>query len=180
MEAGERQALQQAMARLSDGERDAFPAVFAALWPVLRAFAARALRDGPLAEDAAQAALLRVFARASEFDASRDALAWALGVAAWEVRTLRRRAERRREHVDKEEAALALAAHGPTPEEALSERQLAIAAAELLGTLRPADAETLAAMARGERPPIAAASFRKRVERALSRLRAAWRARHGA
>jgi hypothetical protein len=40
-----------------------------------------------------------------------------------------------------------------------------------LGTLRPEDAETLRLYARGERAAIAAATFRKRVERALRRLK---------
>ena len=42
---------------------------------------------------------------------------------------------------------------------------------ERLGTLRPADAETLRLYARGERGAVAGATFRKRVERALRRLR---------
>ena len=50
---------------------------------------------------------------------------------------------------------------------------------EALGTLRPEDAETLRLYARGERPSLAAATFRKRVERALTRLRAVWRTTDG-
>ncbi len=56
------------------------------------------------------------------------------------------------------------------------ERERALAAA--LATLRPADAETLLAYARGERPDLPGPTFRKRVERALVRLRAAWRLNH--
>src|SRR2546425_10904070 len=95
VEGGERAELRRLMARLADGDRAAFGPAFALLWPRLRAFAARyvAVAD---AEDAAQAALLRVFSRASEYDPERDALAWALGIAAWECRTLRRKRERRR------------------------------------------------------------------------------------
>ena len=40
---------------------------------------------------------MRLFARASEFDADRDALSWALGITSWEVRSWRRRQQRCRE-----------------------------------------------------------------------------------
>jgi len=50
---------------------------------------------------------------------------------------------------------------------------------DALGTLRPEDAETLRLYSRGERTHVAAATFRKRVERALARLRAAWRTTDG-
>jgi DNA-directed RNA polymerase specialized sigma24 family protein len=42
-------------------------------------------------------ALIRVFLRAAEFDASRPALPWVLGVVANECRTLRSKTQRRRE-----------------------------------------------------------------------------------
>src|SRR5215813_612631 len=84
------------MARLADGDRSAFSTVYQALWPVLRAFVARQL-PMPDSEDAAQEALLKVFARASEFDPERDALSWALGIAAFEIRSTRKRSLRRRE-----------------------------------------------------------------------------------
>lgn len=143
------------------------------LWPQLRAFAGRFAGEAD-GDDAAQAAILKVFSRASEYDRERDALAWALGIAAWECRTLRRRRERRRE-----ELALAseAAAGGPSPEEAAVERDLRQAAESVLGTLRPIDIETIAAAASGRRAK--GATFRKRLERALARFRLAWRARHG-
>ena len=80
MEGGERAELRRLMQRLADGDRGAFSPAFALLWPRLRAFAVRYVgaADG---EDAAQAALLRVFSRAGEYDGDRDALAWALGIA---------------------------------------------------------------------------------------------------
>src|SRR5262245_36850471 len=86
-----RGALQEEMTLLARGERAAFDPLFGRLWPLLRGFAARCL---PVAEadDAAQEALLRVFSRASEFDPGRDALAWVLGIAAWQIRTHRTRA----------------------------------------------------------------------------------------
>lgn len=96
MDSGERAALQQELTALARGERAAFDPLFRRLWPLLRGFAGRCL-PAQEAEDAAQEALLRVFHRASEFDARRDALSWILGIAAWQIRTRRTQARRRRE-----------------------------------------------------------------------------------
>jgi len=162
------------MCRLAEGDREAFEPVFAALWPVLRAFAARALTVPAEAEDAAQSALIKVFARAAEFDPLRAALPWALGIAAYECRTLRKSRARRREELTR---APPEGVHARTPEDAAVERDLQAAAAVVLGGLSALDAETLLAAARGERDP--SATFRKRLERALARFRKEWRARHG-
>ena len=175
MDQGARAALQRGMCRLADGDREAFEPVFAALWPVLRAFAARALGVPAEAEDAAQSALVKVFSRAAEFDPQREALPWALGIAAYECRTLRKARARRREDLARE---LPEPADVGTPEDAAIERDLQAAAAGVLGGLRALDAGTLLAAARGERDP--SATFRKRLERALTRFRKQWRARHGA
>ena len=48
-----------------------------------------------------------------------------------------------------------------------------------LGDLSPSDSAMLLAFARGERPDLPGATFRKRVERALARLRTRWRIDHG-
>ena len=160
MEAGERAELRRLMERLADGDRTAFGPAFRLLWPRLRAFAVRyAGTDG---EDAAQSALLKVFSRASEYDRERDAFAWALGIAAWECRTLRRKRERRREQPGVPETAA-------DAEEALI---LRLSAETVLGMLGPLDAETILSLATG-RP--AGARFRKRLQRALQRFRLAWR-----
>src|SRR5207253_97157 len=119
-----RAALQREMCRLADGDRAAFEPVFAALWPVLRAFAARALPVPAEAEDAAQCALIKVFSRAAEFDASREALPWALGIAAYECRTLRKARSRRREEL----RAPPEPADERTAEDAAIERDLAAGA----------------------------------------------------
>lgn len=172
----ERAELRRLMERLADGDRGAFGPAFALLWPQLLAFAVRCA--GPAdGEDAAQAALLKVFARASDYDPARDPLPWALGLAAWECRTLRRKRERRREEPAAAQPELVAAA--PSPEEAAIERDLRKAAEEVLGTLRPLDIDTIVAIGSGPRS-VGGATFRKRVERALSRFRLAWRARHGA
>lgn len=162
------------MERLADGDRTAVGPAFAMLWPQLRSFAVRlAGEDG---EDAAQAAILRVFSRAGDYDREHDALAWALGIAAWECRTLRKRRERRREEFALAPAALPDSSTS-SPEAAAVERDLREAAEAVLGTLRPIDIETITAAASGRREQ--GATFRKRLERALARFRLAWRARHG-
>jgi RNA polymerase sigma-70 factor, ECF subfamily len=174
-----RQRLQKDLTRLADGDREAFHPVFVALLPLLRGFAARGLSGGE-AEDAAQEALVKVYARAHEFDRTRDALSWVLGIAAYEIKTFRRLRERRRES-DSTPAEMA-ARHdtGATPEEQAIARDLDTAIAMALAELSPVDAATLRAYAQGERPEgVAPATFRKRVERSLTRLRTLWRASHG-
>lgn len=166
------------MGLLADGDRSAFPRVFEALWPPLRAFAQRAVGPGD-DEDVAQAALLRVFSRASEFDRSRDALAWAVGIAAFECRSLRKKRARRAEREQPMAALPELAFAGAVSQEQdLIARDLRAAVEDVLGALRPIDAETIAALASGERA-VTGATFRKRLERALARFRTAWRDRHG-
>ncbi len=177
--AGEPGALQAELTALARGDRTAFDPLFRRLWPLLRGFARRGLPAAE-ADDAAQEALLRVFSRASEFDSRRDALAWVLGIAAWQIRTHQARARRRRE-----EAVLPLLEtvdSAPSPEDAAAAAEQAAALERALAALSPVDAATLLAYARGERPPrseLAGATFRKRVERALARLRRRWRIDHG-
>lgn len=170
----ERQELQRQLCALADGQRSAFEPLFMQAWPIVRACVAARLPAAE-AEDVAQQALLKVFARASEFDPARDALSWILGVAVWEARTARRRSERRRE--DGLSAELAQrSTRGPSPEQTAISADLEAALEQVLGTLRPPDVEALRAFAEERRPP--GAAFRKRLERALERLRLAWRARH--
>jgi RNA polymerase sigma factor (sigma-70 family) len=170
-----REALQRDLVRLADGDRDAFHPVFVRLWPLLRGFAGRYL-SAEDAEDAAQEALVKVFARAAAFDRRRDALSWTLGIAAYEIKTARRRRQRRREDGE----PLLEIGDGRASPEALAiarEREDAVEAA--LALLDPADAATLRAYAADSPPPVSGATFRKRVQRALARLRLAWRIDHG-
>jgi RNA polymerase sigma-70 factor, ECF subfamily len=178
MDAVQRRQLQELLVRLADGDRAAFPPAFTLLWPVTRAFARSFLREDAGAEDAAQQALVRVFLRASEFDATRPALPWVLGVVANECRTLRRRSQRRRE------ASLAEVDARPdpaaSPEEDAARREVERAALSVLEGLPAADVEAiLAHIGETERPDLPPPTFRKRVERALKRLRQAWSRRHG-
>jgi RNA polymerase sigma factor (sigma-70 family) len=168
--------LQGLMVRLADGDRAAFEPIYEALWPVVRRFAERTLAGSPDAEDAAQVAFMKLFSRVSEFDPRRDAVTWVLGVAAHECRSFRQKQRRRREDP----------ASGPerpasdsSPEDAVLARDLRAAMTEALGDLSASDAATLRALLDEQRPPVAAATFRKRVERALTRLRTAWSSRNG-
>ena len=179
MQAAQRAAVQTAMIALSQGDRAAFRPVFSALWPLLCRFSLRALGEAALAEDAAQTALTKLFLHASEFDPGRDAIAWALGFASFEVLSLRKR-KWRRERLD----PTLLSAQpdgGGTPEDLAIQRDLRAAADEALGVLRQQDIETLEAVLKGRRPqgPRSRATFRKRVQRAIERVRLAWRNKHG-
>jgi len=174
MEASRRQELQQCLTELSCGDREAFTPVFEILWPVYRRFARRWLSEAD-ADDAAQEALLKLFVRANEFDASRDAAAFAIGVAYHETRTWRRKRWRRREDsID----------GGPetsSPEnqdDALAAREADEMIEWGLARLSATDRETLLLYSRDERPAsVAATTFRKRVQRGLERLRAILRLR---
>ena len=161
------------MARLAEGDRAAFTPVFRALWPRVQRLCLRLTRSGADAEDAAQQAMEKILSRASEYDPDRAALPWALGIAGWECRTLRKRRERRREISD-EVAPLAYDGR-PSAEDVLAERDLIAATMDALGTLSPSDQETLLATYFERASSADGATLRKRRERALTRLRLAFR-----
>jgi RNA polymerase sigma-70 factor (ECF subfamily) len=167
--------LNDQLRRLADGDRSAFEPAYAALWPIVRAFCQRMLpsRD---AEDAAQLSLVKVFERAASFDARRDALPWVLAIAAWECRTARRRIGRSRE--DLTASALPdFVESAPTPESCVADAELIAAVKVAIGSLSEADRETLERAMTDQAPP--GATFRKRRERAMARLREVWRRVYG-
>lgn len=158
------------MAALAAGDRSRFDEVFRHVWPRVRALTGRL--EGPDADDVAQQALCKVFERAGEYDASRPALPWILGIAAWEVRTVRKRAHRRRE-----EPLPTTLVDASSAEDELIRADLMAAVRAEIGTLSAIDQHALnaaldAASGRDARS-------RKRLSRALARLRSAWRTRHG-
>jgi len=154
----------RALVALADGDRRAFDTVYEAAWPRVHALASRLLRDNPAADDVAQDALVAVFDRACDFDASLGpAMPWILGIAAWRVRTHRRRVQRRRE----DPWGPAADAAGDDPEAAAQRRELVRAVEAVLGELDERDRQALLATL-GDRP--ATATFRKRLERARRRL----------
>lgn len=169
MDAHEREALRLDLARLADGDRAALQPAFARLQPLILRFCQRLL-DPQAAEDAAQDALVALFSHASSYDDSRDPVPWALAFASNACRTIRRREGRRRE----EPGPPDLPSSAPSPESTLLDVELRAAVRATLSGLSPPDAETLA-LAMGERPNNP--TFRKRLERASARFRAAWRVR---
>jgi RNA polymerase sigma-70 factor (ECF subfamily) len=164
------------MVRVADGDRTALRPAFARASPVVHRFCAHFLGGAVEAEDAAQEALVKVFARAHELDPARDALAWILGVAAYECRTVRKRRARSREN-GAEDALAAAADGGPNAEDEAIAREVRAAVSETLGALRASDVETILAALDGRKEP--GARFRKRLQRAYERLRAAWSKRYG-
>ena len=164
------------MVQFADGERAAFQPLFDALWPVLLAFTSRTLERGADAEDAAQAAMLKVFSRIADFDRGRDGVSWALGIAGYEVMTVRKQRARRREAGSG--ALDRLEQPGGDVAERLMNDELREAVLALVGELPERDRAALSYAFTGAAPPTNETS-RKRRFRALERLRAAWRRAHG-
>lgn len=151
--------------------------VFDGLHPVVRSFCRRMLRNEADAEDATQVTLERLFFKVSDFNPRGDALGWALAMATAECRTVARKRSRLRETSD---APLALFGTESEAERGLLHAEMKKALEEVLGTLKPEDTQTLLAWVQLEpRPEVPGATFRKRLERAVRRLRTAWRERYG-
>jgi len=170
------------MAAAADGDRAAIAPLFHALWPIMVGYATRLVGDHGLAEDCAQDALVQLFGQLEHYDRERDALTWALTLATWKCRTVRRQRARR----GVVPGAADRSSLGPSTVDGASvveRRDLIRAALAALDTLSPRDLETiaLAIMDVGDdtRAAIAPATLRKRLERALARLRTSWRSRHG-
>lgn len=171
MEFAKRQQLTRLMARLADGDRSVFDTVYSQLWPIVSAFCGKTLAAAD-AEDAAQQVLLKVFDRAATFERDRDALTFALSIAVWEIKTIRKRHARSRTSTldDAELPSIA-----DNPEGLTAERQIIEAARQVLGQLSEVDQQTLkATFNEDSNSAIAGATFRKRRERALVRLKEAW------
>lgn len=161
------------MAAAADGDRAALDPLFHALWPVVSRYTTRLVGgDAALGEDAAQDALTALFGQLDRYDRERDALTWALAHATWAARTLRKKVQRRGETHELPDSAV---------EPNVVERDLVRAALATLATLSARDIEVIAAAVTDDdslRAAIRPATFRKRLERALDRLRASWRSRH--
>ena len=176
-----RARIQHSMERYADGHRDAFDSLFQLLWPLVREFTRRALHNHADAEDAAQNALLKVFSRISTYDAQRDALGWALGIAYYEVLTLRKKTLRLRE--DGGQALVSLSAGTSTnAEDELLARELSEAMCAALAELPEGDRELMTALVRESASNATDATdvaVRKRRQRAKERLREVWRKLYG-
>ena len=175
MDAVRRKTIHEAMARLADGDRSAMNELVEELWPVVLAFAQRGLQREQDAEDVAQEVFLRICSRISDFDTSRDGLSWAFGIASFEIMTERRRRGRRRE-LPAEHELNAHADPADSQEERTIRSQLVEAVTHALGELSDEDRKSLGLEdAFGASP----ATLRKRRQRALDRLRFAWRKLYG-
>jgi len=172
----DRAQLDRFMAAAADGDRGALDPLFAALWEPVLAYSTRFLGgDATLAEDVTQETLVRLFGQLDRYDRERDALTWAFAHATWQCRTARRRVQRRSE--------VAAVVESSTDGAALAEeRELARAALAAVAELPPRDVEVIVAAIADDdelRRMLKPATFRKRLERALGRLRLSWRSRHG-
>jgi RNA polymerase sigma factor (sigma-70 family) len=178
MDARTRSELGEQLRRLGDGERGAFDAAFATLLGPVRALCRRMLGDDAF-EDAAQRAMLKIFERVATYDGARDGLTWALAITAWECRSVRRERGRAR-WLDADAVDEPATAPEDSPEAEAARRELSAMAAAIMVELSPADRETLMLALTDEAPAgLAAATMRKRRERAWTRFRAMWRSLHG-
>jgi RNA polymerase sigma-70 factor (ECF subfamily) len=162
----EKSELNAAMARLAAGDRSAARGVYDHLEAPVRRLCTKMLGAGHDADDASQEALAELFGKASEYDPSRDVLGWALTIAGWECRTIRKKRARAR---TTPLATDVITGAGPDPAAIAEERELTEALEAAIGDLRPDDRRVLddvLADLRGD------AAYRKRKERMIDRLRA--------
>ena len=160
--------LDGAMARLAGGDRSAFETLYSALRP--RAIRLARMRVGAAnAPDVAQAALLKVFARASEFSPGRPCLPWFYAIVANEIQASRR--QRARLVLDAT-AGDDAASDDATAEARLVSRELERALELAISALDDDASGAIAAvLGRGPSPNVRPATLRKRVSRAYAKLR---------
>ena len=175
-----RESLDHLVSRLADGDRTAIRPCFELLWPVVRNYCSHLLGGHEDAKDAAQQALEKVFSQAASYDPSRPALPWVLAIATWECRTVRRRWSRSREVGGLPESDVR--DDGASPEDALIHVDQEHALKEAMSVLSPSDQATLQSVLDEVQPAsrtVGGATFRKRRERAVARLRGLWRELYG-
>lgn len=179
MDPGRRKLIHDALARLADGDRSAMGPLVAELWPVILAFAERGLPGSADAEDVAQEVFLKICSRISDFERERDGVSWAFAIASYEIMTVRRRRQRRRETASVFDPAVELRAHdAPSQEEVAILAELNALVLAAAGTLSERDRRLLG-LVEGAGDGASQATLRKRKQRALDRLRAVWRRFHG-
>lgn len=178
MDEATRTSLNRGMAALADGERDAFDLVYRTLWPLVVKVITGISGDRTIAEDVAQQAMLKILGRVSTFDRSQDALAWSMAIAVNEYRSYRRRLANRA--ADQGEWLMMTPTDSDTPEAIMIRNNLREAARTVMVQLEPQELEVVvAAMYDSQRPPLAAAAFRKRLQRALANTRVIWKRLYG-
>jgi RNA polymerase sigma factor (sigma-70 family) len=157
------------MSRLAGGDRSAFEPLYAALR--VRAHRFARMRVGEeAAADVTQAALLKVFARASEFTPGKPCLPWFYAIVVNEIRATQRKDARLVPSEIRDDAL----ATDPTAgaEGQMIERELGRALELAVASLDDDAAAAIAAvLGREPLPACAPATFRKRVSRAYAKLR---------
>jgi RNA polymerase sigma-70 factor (ECF subfamily) len=156
------------LARLADGDRGVSSELFQALWTPVRRLAGAMLQNDADADDAAQDAIVTIFERVAGYDRTRAGLPWALAIAGFACRTLRKKRLRRREEP---EGAAPTSIAEDSPEAKVEQRELVEAALTVLESLTDVERETLIATYWDEQASASGATLRKRRERALDRLR---------
>jgi RNA polymerase sigma factor (sigma-70 family) len=155
------------MARLAGGDRSAFEPLYVALHARARRFARMRVGE-QTADDVTQAALLKVFARASEFTPGKPCLPWFYAIVVNEMRAAQRKETRL---VPTELADDAIVASDDA-ESQMIERELARALELAVESLDDDAANAIGAvLGRAPMPACAPATFRKRVSRAYAKLR---------
>ena len=163
------------MARLADGDRNAITSVYRTLWPTVVRFCAAFVGDAAEGEDLAQAALLKLFEQAHDYDPGKSAEAWALTIAAWECRTFRKKRTRDQRNVEKMTRTQTRES-SPDLEQDAWRRRVMSALDELVRKMPEADREALVdSFVKELSEPV----HRKRKQRVLARLRRRWKELYG-
>jgi len=178
MDAAHRTAINDALARLADGDRSAFSVVMTELWPVILAFVKRAVREVADAEDVAQEVFVKVASRIADYDRSRDGLTWVYAIAAFEIRTHLRRLQRRREASPLVEAGEP-ADPAPSQVDFMIDEEITRMLTNALGELSEGDRALLGVGESSFDVALTGAAIRKRRQRALTKLRAVWSKLYG-
>lgn len=178
MDAARRTAISNALTRLADGDRSAFAVLMTELWPVVLAFVRKTVREAADAEDVAQEVFVKVAARISDYDRSREGLTWVYAIAAFEIRTHLRRVQRRREAPAPGDDA-PLPDPSPSQIDLMIDEEISRMLAGALGELTDAERALLGLGEGSIEPALAGATIRKRRQRALGKLRTVWSRLYG-
>lgn len=166
--------LDELLGKLADGDRSVFADVFKRLWEPSLKLCTRLMGEEASGADAAQSAMLRILQRASEYDRTRPALPWAMAIATFECRSLMKKRSRLRETSE----VVSASDEGSGADEQV-QKVLLTSAVAALGTLSALDQQTLTETYWETAAEAAGATLRKRRERALHRLRNAFRRLYG-
>lgn len=176
MKTVDRSKLNELMNRVSSGDRSAIDPLFEDLRPVILTFATKILTSSLEAEDVTQQVLINIFSRSSEFIQGKDALSWVFGITAYECKTQKKKTSRRKEDGD---ALISRIQATENFEDKLIINQLQDLLKDIIADLPSLDKETiLLSIEDSLKPEVGSATYRKRLQRAMTRLKQAWRVKH--